>query len=367
MPDPRKNPLLAPGAVIGILGGGQLGRMTALAAARLGYYVHVYCPDPLAPANQVSNFSTTASYDDLAQLTKFARSTDVVTFEFENIPITALSTVSEITPVLPNCRALEIAQDRVVEKDFLSSLGIATTAYWSVRNVDELEGALKSLNGSGVLKSARLGYDGRNQTRVDSGDQASVSWRAMGSEKGILEEWVTFEQEISVIVARSDDGMTEIYDPVQNCHRCHILETTIAPAPIEHSVAETACGIACEIAQALDLVGLLCVEMFLTPDSDLLVNEIAPRPHNSGHWTIDACATSQFEQLVRAICGIPLGSTARHSDAEMHNLIGDAAENWLQYLAEPGARLHLYGKSQTRPGRKMGHVTRLKPITAGIL
>ena len=367
MPDPRKNPRLAPGAVIGILGGGQLGRMTALAAARLGYYVHVYCPDPLAPANHVSNFSTTASYDDSAQLAEFARSADVVTFEFENIPITAVSTVSEITPVLPNSQALAIAQDRVEEKNFLSSLGIATTAYWSVKNVDELEGALKSLKGAGVLKSTRFGYDGKNQTRVELGDQASIAWRAMGSETGILEEWVTFEQEISVIVARSGDGMTKIYDPVQNYHRRYILETTIAPAPIDHSVAETARGIACKIAQALDLVGVLSVEMFLTSDSDLLVNEIAPRPHNSGHWTIDACATSQFEQLVRAICGIPLGSTARHSDAEMHNLIGDAAENWLQYLAEPGARLHLYGKAQVRPGRKMGHVTRLKPITADIL
>ena len=367
MPDPRNNPRLAPGAVIGILAGGQLGRMTALAAARLGYYVHVYCPDPLAPANHVSNFSTTASYDDSARLAEFARSADVVTFEFENIPITTVLTVSEITPVLPNSQALEIAQDRVVEKDFLSSLGIATTAYWSVQNVDELEGALKSLKGAGVLKSTRFGYDGKNQTRVELGDQASIAWRAMGSETGILEEWVTFEQEISVIVARSGDGMTKIYDPVQNYHRRYILETTIAPAPIDHSVAETARGIACKIAQALDLVGVLSVEMFLTSNSDLLVNEIAPRPHNSGHWTIDACATSQFEQLVRAICGIPLGSTARHSDAEMHNLIGDAAENWLQYLAEPGARLHLYGKAQVRPGRKMGHVTRLKPITADIL
>ena len=218
-----------------------------------------------------------------------------------------------------------------------------------------------------MLKSTRFGYDGKNQTRGELGDQASIAWRAMGSETGILEEWVTFEQEISVIVARSGDGMTKIYDPVQNYHRRYILETTIAPAPIDHSVAETARGIACKIAQALDLVGVLSVEMFLTSNSDLLVNEIAPRPHNSGHWTIDACATSQFEQLVRAICGIPLGSTARHSDAEMHNLIGDAAENWLQYLAEPGARLHLYGKAQVRPGRKMGHVTRLKPITADIL
>ena len=357
---------LAPGAVIGILGGGQLGRMTALAAARLGYNVHVYCPDPLAPAKHVSSFSSTASYDDTSQLEEFARSVDVATFEFENIPTTAILTVSEIKPVRPHFRALEIAQDRIVEKNFLSSLGIPTTPYWSVRDVGELEDALRSLDGSGVLKSARLGYDGKNQTRVSVGDQASVAWRAMGSETGILEKWVNFEREISVIVARSDDGTMETYDPVQNRHRKYILETTIAPAPIDSEVAERAQGIACEIARAIDLVGVLAVEMFLTSESELLVNEIAPRPHNSGHWTIDACATSQFEQLVRAICGIPLGSTKRHSDAEMHNLIGDAAENWLQYLIEPGAILHLYGKSQMRPGRKMGHVTRLKPIAAGI-
>jgi len=356
---------LGPGSVIGILGGGQLGRMTALAAARLGYKVHVYCPDPSAPAKHVSNVSTTASYEDSSQLSEFARSVDVVTFEFENIPTTAIVTVSEIKPVRPHCRALEIAQDRIVEKKFLSSLGISTTPYWSVRDVNELEEALRSLNGSGVLKSARLGYDGKNQTRVSIGDQASVAWGAMNGKAGILEKWVNFDSEISVIVARSDDGTTATYDPVQNRHRRYILETTIAPAPIDPRVAEKAREIACEIAKAIDLVGVLAVEMFLTSDSELLVNEIAPRPHNSGHWTIDACSTSQFEQLVRAICGMPLGSTERHSDAEMHNLIGDAAEQWFQYLTEPGTILHLYGKSETRPGRKMGHVTRLKPIAAG--
>ncbi len=251
-----------------------------------------------------------------------------------------------------------------MEKNFLSSLGISTTPYWSVRGVDELEEALKSLDGAGVLKSARLGYDGKNQTRVSVGDQASVAWRTMGGETGILERWVNFESEISIIVARSSDGTTVTYDPAQNRHRRYILETTIAPAPIDRRIAKKAQGIACEIAQAIELVGVLAVEMFLTPDSELLVNEIAPRPHNSGHWTIDACSTSQFEQLVRAICGLPLGSTDRHSDAEMHNLLGDAVEDWSQYLTEPGTILHLYGKSEARPGRKMGHVTRLKPIAA---
>ncbi len=357
---------LAPGAVIGILGGGQLGRMTALAAARLGYKVHVYCPDPLAPAKHVSNFSTTGSYDDSLQLSEFARSVDVATFEFENIPATAIVTVSEIKPVRPHYRALEIAQDRIIEKDFLSSLGISTTPYWSVKDVDELDKALKSLGGSGVLKSARLGYDGKNQTRVSVGDQASVAWKAMGGDAGILEKWVNFDSEISVVVARSDDGTMATYDPVQNRHEQYILETTIAPAPINLRFAEKAQEIACEIAQAIGLVGVLAVEMFLIADSELLVNEIAPRPHNSGHWTIDACLTSQFEQLVRAICGVPLGSTERHSDAEMHNLIGTTVEDWFQYLTEPGAILHLYGKSETRAGRKMGHVTRLKPRAADI-
>ena len=362
MPDVSVKPL-APGAVIGILGGGQLGRMTGLAAACLGYRVHIYCPDPFSPAKQVSDVSTTASYDDLARLTEFAQSVDVVTFEFENIPSIAVSTVNAITPVRPNSRALEISQDRILEKNFISSLGIATTPYWPVRDAVELERVLNSLNKSGVLKSARLGYDGKNQTRVNSGDRASVVWDEMGGETGIVEEWVSFDREISVIVARSNDGMTRVYDPVQNCHRCYILEHTIVPARIGRDVAEAACGIAREIAEALDLVGILAVEMFLKDDSSLLVNEIAPRPHNSGHWTIDACATSQFEQLVRAICGVPLGDTKRHFDAEMQNLIGDAANDWLKYLKEPGARLHLYGKSHIRPGRKMGHVTRLRPLT----
>ena len=354
--------LLEPGSIIGILGGGQLGRMTAIAAARLGYRVHVFSPDQSAPAKEVSKFSTTASYDDLVRLEEFARSVDVVTFEFENIPAQSLLTINNIAPVRPNYRALEVSQDRLKEKAFVSSLGIGTTNYWPVQNVGDLEQALVSLNGQGVLKSMRRGYDGKNQTRISTGDVASSAWEEMGEESGILERWVDFQMEISVIVARSDNGATKIYDPVQNHHEHYMLSRTVAPAPIKPDVAAEACQMAYEIAKALDLVGVLAVEMFVTKGSQLLVNEIAPRPHNSGHWTIDACTCSQFEQLVRAICGIPLGSTLRHSNAEMRNLVGDEVDQWRQLLKEPGAILHLYGKLETRPGRKMGHITRLTPL-----
>ncbi len=353
---------LDPGSTIGILGGGQLGRMTATAASRLGYIVHIYSPDEDAPAKQVSSIYTTASYDDVDKLSSFAQSVDVVTFEFENIPIESLLAIQNSVLIRPGYRALEVAQDRLIEKRFMSSLGIRTTDFWPVLSIDELESALVSLNGNGVFKSARFGYDGKNQIRVSTGDPVGPVWGKMGVDAGILERWVDYLMEISVIVARSSDGEVVVYDPVQNHHENYMLSSTLVPAPINLELVSQSCEIARQIAEALNLVGVLAVEMFVTEENELLVNEIAPRPHNSGHWTIDACACSQFEQLVRAVCGVPLGTARRHSNAKMHNLIGDEIEQWEQLLREPGAIVHLYGKSEARRGRKMGHVTRLMPL-----
>ncbi len=352
---------LPPGATIGILGGGQLGRMTALAAARLGYRCHVFCDEADAPAAQVAA-ATVAAYDDAAALAEFARSVDVVTFEFENMPAAALRAVAAHRPVRPSIRALEIAQDRVAEKRFFAAQGIASAPWRPVPDYPALAPALRALGGACVLKTVRMGYDGKGQARIEPGSDLAAAWARVGRVPSILEGFVEFEREISVIAARGLDGSVACYDPVENRHRDGILDVTRAPAAISDALADGAREIALRAVQALDIVGLICVEMFVARDGALLANEMAPRPHNSGHWTIDACATSQFEQLVRAICGLPLGDTARFADAEMTNLIGDEVDSWPRLVAEPGARLHLYGKSETRPGRKMGHVTRLKPI-----
>jgi 5-(carboxyamino)imidazole ribonucleotide synthase len=353
--------MLAPGATIGILGGGQLGRMTALAAARLGYRAHVFATEPDSPASQVCAAATVAPDDDDAALARFATSVDVATFEFENIPAEAVRKVAALKPVMPRPEILEISQDRLREKDFLNRIGVATTAYQEIGSAMALSTVLAGLKGRAVLKSARMGYDGKGQIAVDAGTKADEAWRQMGVPRGILEEFVDFRCEVSVIVARTADGAMAAYPAVENRHVNHILDTTIAPATLPPETAREAEVIARDIAARLDLVGVLAVEMFVTRDGKLLVNELAPRPHNSGHWTIDACATSQFEQLVRAICGLPLGSTERHSNAVMKNLIGDEVETWREAIADPAARLHLYGKRTTRPGRKMGHVTRLVP------
>jgi 5-(carboxyamino)imidazole ribonucleotide synthase len=353
--------MLAPGATIGILGGGQLGRMTALAAARLGYRIHVFTDEPDSPTEQVAAGAVVASWSDDAALASFAERIDVATFEFENIPADAVRKVAALKPVMPRAEILEITQDRLTEKDFLRNIGVATTTYREILSPTDLAQALTGLKGRAVLKSARMGYDGKGQVTVDADAPSDDAWRKMGGPRGILEEFVDFRCEVSVIVARGSDGSTAVYPPVENRHVNHILDTTIAPASLPTSLAREAETIARDIAARLDLVGVLAVEMFVTKDGKLLVNELAPRPHNSGHWTIDACATSQFEQLVRAICGLPLGATERHADAVMKNLIGDEVENWRDAIADPTARLHLYGKRTTLPGRKMGHVTRLVP------
>ena len=353
--------ILPPGGTIGILGGGQLGRMTAIAAARLGYRTHVFATEADAPAVQVSATATIAPYGDAAAVARFVASIDVATFEFENIPAGLVRRVAAKRPVLPRPEILEIAQDRLREKDFLRSIGIATTEYRTIADAAALAIAVRELGCPAVLKTVRLGYDGKGQVLLTPEIGPEEAWRRMGGTVGILEGFVDFRCEVSVIVARTGDGNLAAYPAVENRHVNHILDTTIAPARLPPETAAEAERTARHIAERLDLVGVLAVEMFVTKSGALLVNELAPRPHNSGHWTIDACVTSQFEQLVRAICGLPLGSTERHADAVMTNLIGKDVANWHEALADPRAKLHLYGKSKARPGRKMGHITRLIP------
>jgi 5-(carboxyamino)imidazole ribonucleotide synthase len=353
--------VIEPGATIGILGGGQLGRMTALAAIALGYRCHIFCPIKDSPAKQATSLATTAAYDNKLALGRFARSVDVVTFEFENVPADTAEFLAERKLVRPGPRALRIAQDRIKEKDFLRSIGVATAPYQRVTGLEELRGALDTIGPRAILKTIRMGYDGKGQVAIRSDSDTAAIWRRFGATEGILEGFVDFSCEISVIIARSENGKTATYVPVENQHVNHILDTTIAPARVKPEIAMRAEAIARHIAEKLDLVGLLAVEMFVTQAGDVLVNELAPRPHNSGHWTIDACYTSQFEQLVRAICGLPLGSPERHSDAMMKNLIGSDLEKWRDAVSDPLQKIHLYGKDQALPGRKMGHVTKLIP------
>ncbi len=353
--------MLPPGSTIGVLGGGQLGRMIAMAASRLGYRTHVFATEPDAPAVQVAAAATIASFGDPAAVAGFAAAIDVATCEFENVPAAALRRVAAKRPVLPRPEILEIAQDRLREKNFLRSIGVATADFRDVADPDELAAAARELGRPAVLKTVRLGYDGKGQVLLGADTSPEDAWHRMGAAHGILEGFVDFACEISVIVARGSDGALAAYPAVENRHVNHILDTTIAPARIAPDIAAEATRIARHIAERLDLVGILAVEMFVTRSGAILVNELAARPHNSGHWTIDACLTSQFEQLVRAICGLPLGSTEHHADAVMTNLIGRDVARWRAALDEPNAKVHLYGKTRTRPGRKMGHITRLVP------
>lgn len=345
---------VAPGSTIGILGGGQLGRMLAIAAAEMGYHVHVFCPEVDCPAREVSKHATIASYDDRDALIRFARDCNVVTYEFENIPALAVKDVARHTPVYPDMSVLETCQHRVKEKEAVNKLGIKTAPFAPVSSQAELEAAIKKIGMPAVLKTCTMGYDGKGQWKITN-ELPKIS-----DGDYILEGFINFTMEISVIVARAANGETKCYVPVQNTHKNHILHETIAPAPISDKLAKKAEQMACKIAEGLNLVGILAVEMFVTKDDELLVNELAPRPHNSGHWTIDACVTSQFEQTIRAICGLPLGDPVRLSDARMLNLIGDDIHDWQKYAAMPNAKLHLYGKTESRPGRKMGHVTFLR-------
>lgn len=356
-----KGQSLPPGATIGILGGGQLGRMSALAAARLGYRTHIYAPEAESPAAEVAARWTRAAYDDLAALAAFAADVDVVTFEFENVPVPAAELLAGLKPTRPHPRILHITQERLREKRFLREIGIATAPFAEIGDVADLPRGLAEIGSPAVLKSASFGYDGKGQVRIEAETSLAEAWRRMGGSYAILEGFVDFALEISVVLARGLDGGIAAFVPVENRHKNHILDVTLAPAKIEPELAAAALDSARRIAEALDFVGILAVEMFVTRDRRLLVNELAPRPHNSGHWTIDACLTSQFEQHIRAVCGLPLGSPERHADAVMTNLIGREVETWPQLLADPEIKLHLYGKSEARPGRKMGHYTRLLP------
>jgi len=355
------SPAIAPGSTIGILGGGQLGRMAAIAAARLGYHCHIFCPDPESPAFEVAARHTCAAYDDEGALAAFAADCDVVTFEFENIPVATVNLLAARIPVRPDWTALETSQDRVLEKRFFNEMGAKTAPWQAVSSLDDLRGAIANVGLPAILKTRRMGYDGKGQVQIDRADRAESAWRAIGGVPAILEGYVSFSREVSAIVARSPRGEIATFDIAENLHVNHILDTTRVPAAITEDQASRAAAIAHRAAEVLNLEGLLAVEMFIADDGQVLVNEMAPRPHNSGHWTIDACVTDQFEQFIRAVCNLRLGSPERHCDAEMKNLLGDAVENWAAILAEPKAKLHLYGKAEARTGRKMGHVTRVFP------
>jgi len=367
-PNDSGSPIL-PGATIGILGGGQLGRMTALAAANLGYRCHIFCQSADEPAAQVAAQTTLGRFDDADALDSFAARIDVATLEFENVPIATLERIAERVPVHPSPSVQAVAQNRLREKTFANELGIATAPFRAVGDAAELTAAIAEIGTPCVLKTVRFGYDGKGQVGIDAATDPVEAWAESGAgpdtDGGILEGFVDFACEISVIVARAPSGETAAFVPVENRHRNHILDETIVPAPIPDTTADKARDIATRLCEGLGVVGLLAVEMFVAADGDVLVNEVAPRPHNSGHWSIDAGRTSQYEQLVRAICGLPLGDPTRRCDAVMKNLIGDDVETWRQEIEDPRARLHLYGKTETRAGRKMGHVTRLGAVFEG--
>lgn len=353
---------LPPGSIVGILGGGQLGRMLALAAARLGLKTHIYSDEPDVPAFDVSAFSTVGSFADEAALGDFAANVDVVTCEFENVPARALEIAGKKAPVHPPAKAFAVAQDRLVEKDFMRGLGIPVADYADVHDERSLRDALLHVQLPAILKTRRFGYDGKGQALVRNESEALAALKELRGQPALIERLIAFEREISVLAVRGQDGALRFYDPVENVHQNGILAVSRAPARIHDDCAEEARRIAGTIAEALGHVGVLCVEMFQREEAPrLLVNEIAPRVHNSGHWTIDACLVSQFENHIRAIAGWPLGETARHSDAVMTNLIGTDVDRWRELAGEEGVSVHLYGKAEARPGRKMGHTTRLLP------
>jgi len=354
--------MIRPGSTLGILGGGQLGRMIALAAAQLGLKTHVYAPDENSPAFDVAAEITVAPYEDEAALVHFARAVDVVTYEFENVPSETAATLSAHTLLAPNAQALAVSQDRFLEKSFIAGLGIAVAPFAAFSDEAELAEALGRIGRPAVLKTRRFGYDGKGQVMIRPDVDPAAAWDEVGRAPSILEGFVPFEREVSVVAARTASGAFAAYDLCANEHRHHILDTTRVPAQVSADTEAQAFRIARSIADALDYVGVLAVEMFLVTEGGaerLVVNEIAPRVHNSGHWTLGGAVTSQFEQHVRAVCGWPLGDAARLGRVEMRNLIGHDVDAWEQILAEPGAHLHLYGKAEARAGRKMGHVTRI--------
>lgn len=355
--------MIVPGKTLGIFGGGQLGRMTALAARRMGYRIHIFEPGENSPAGQVADLEVNASYRDEESLLRFLREIEVATFEFENIPADFLHKAAEHRPVYPSPEVLLICQNREREKVFLEKNGFPRAAFRVVSSVGELSEAITALGTPCVLKTAAFGYDGKGQIKIVAGDDAAKIWKKFDAGRGVVEEWVDYQAELSAICAVSSKGETSVFPVSENIHTDHILEYSIVPARIDPKIQEGAAAVAREIAKALQVVGLLAVEFFLTTDGRLLVNELAPRPHNSGHYSFDGCLTSQFEQQVRAVCGLPLGSPRLLSPTVMCNLLGDlwkqGTPDWNTVLEHPNAKLHLYGKEEARPGRKMGHFTLL--------
>jgi 5-(carboxyamino)imidazole ribonucleotide synthase len=354
--------VLQPGATIGILGGGQLGRMLALAAARLGFHCHIYAADTDSPAFDVAQKWICAPYPDHAQLARFADSVDLITYEFENVPAETAAFLAARRTVLPDPAVLARTQDRLIEKSFIADLAIATAPFAAVGSPSELAAAVDAIGLPAVLKTRRLGYDGKGQAMIAANGDPARAWDAVGRAPSILEGFVPFEREISVVIARGRDGVLQSFDVAENEHRDHILKISRVPAAITADVATRAQEIAARIANAFGYVGVLAVEMFVVRDGAatlVLVNEIAPRVHNSGHWTLDGCSVSQFEQHIRAVAGWPLAEPVRWANVEMINLIGDEVQDYERWLRLPGAAVHLYGKDEARPGRKMGHVTRV--------
>jgi len=354
---------ILPGSTIGVLGSGQLGRMFAIAARRMGYRVHTFSPETDTPTGQVADVEIQAAYEDLDAVREFTRHVDVVTFEFENIPVTTVDTVAEHVLVRPSGGVLHTSQHRLREKTFLARNGFPVTAFRSVSSLEDLQASVHDLGLPAVLKTAGFGYDGKGQSKITSLSAGEAALQALEAQEAILEAFVDFEREVSVVAARGLDGVFAHYGVIENAHCHHILDVSIAPAAVSPKIAEEAVTIALSILEALDVVGVLCVEFFLTRDGKLLVNELAPRPHNSGHLSVDSCVTSQFEQQLRAVCGLPLGSTAQYRPAAMANLLGELWQHgephWPAACAFPEVKLHLYGKLVPRPGRKMGHLTAL--------
>lgn len=356
---------LPPGSTIGILGGGQLGRMSAIMAARLGYRTHVFSPEPDSPGMQVATAHTLAAYDDAEALRRFAAAVDVVTFEFENVPITTLDALEGRVPCRPGIRALSICQDRVAEKRFLAEAGVPVAPWREVRTEAELEAAIAEIGLPAVLKTTRLGYDGRGQAVLRQAEDAAPAFARLAPKPLILEAFVPFVAELSGLAARGLDGAVATYDAIENRHRHHILDLSFAPARLPAHAAKSVRAHVAKVAASLELVGVVALEMFLLPDGSLLGNEIAPRPHNSGHWTMDACLCGQFEQHIRAVAGLPLGSAARHSDAVMRNLVGpEGLAAWPAMVSRDDVVAHWYGKDEARPGRKLGHANRLLALNS---
>ena len=359
---------ILPGSTIGVLGSGQLGRMFTIAARRMGYRVHTYSPETDTPTGQVADVEVTAAYDDLDEVSKFASQVDVVTFEFENVPAATAAAAERCAPVRPSGSILHTTQQRIREKSFLTRAGLPLTPYREVRSLEDLQSAIADLGTPAVLKSASFGYDGKGQFTIKSAEQIAEAWAAVGRQQAVLEAFIDFACEVAVVAARSIDSEFVHWGVIENQHSRHILDVSMAPAHVPEKTAREAVEIARCVLEKLEVIGVLCVEFFVLREGSLLINELAPRPHNSGHLTIDAHITSQFEQQLRAVCGLPLGSTEMIRPAAMANLLGDLwipnEPKWPAALAMPDVKLHLYGKLEPRPGRKMGHLTALK-ATAG--